>query len=392
MINKNLETDILYEICKGNDADISKIQMFLLENKTSEVMEMFIGNLAANRMCGMAYDFFRTNCLLTELMREYRTVLEAVYYQGVHKNRLYENEVKKIAEVLEEKTLIKPEFKEEINAEIIGTSKIEDNIKKVKEYAIKVKEYYTGVVFTAVTKNDAEKEKADINKFKKQVEDFRKQIVAKYNEPIKLFEDTAKETEKLLKETYNLINVQVKAFDDEQLEKVREKIESYFNEYAQSKNIDFVNFSQMNISVTKGLLTSTGNLTKKVQDQINEFVDRCAKDVDLINTLEHKEEILIEYKKNLKSAESIALVMDRYKQLEEMKQEKESAKEQVINDEEMLKKIDSLSAPKVQRQDEIVLLAFEFIGPKESAKIVANTLKSIEGKYRQLRKVEDHYE
>ena len=227
------------------------------------------------------------------------------------------------AEVLEEKTLIKPEFKEEINAEIIGTSKIEDNIKKVKEYAIKVKEYYTGVVFTAVTKNDAEKEKADINKFKKQVEDFRKQIVAKYNEPIKLFEDTAKETEKLLKETYNLINVQVKAFDDEQLEKVREKIESYFNEYAQSKNIDFVNFSQMNISVTKGLLTSTGNLTKKVQDQINEFVDRCAKDVDLINTLEHKEEILIEYKKNLKSAESIALVMDRYKQLEEMKQEKE---------------------------------------------------------------------
>nr|DAM50264.1 MAG TPA: Protein of unknown function (DUF1351) [Caudoviricetes sp.] len=296
------------------------------------------------------------------------------------------------AEVLEEKTLIKPEFKEEINAEIIGTSKIEDNIKKVKEYAIKVKEYYTGVVFTAVTKKDAEKEKADINKFKKQVEDFRKQIVAKYNEPIKLFEDTAKETEKLLKETYNLINVQVKAFDDEQLEKVREKIESYFNEYAQSKNIDFVNFSQMNISVTKGLLTSTGNLTKKVQDQINEFVDRCAKDVDLINTLEHKEEILIEYKKNLKSAESIALVMDRYKQLEEMKQEKESAKEQVINDEEMLKKIDSLSAPKVQRQDEIVLLAFEFIGPKESAKIVANTLKSIEGKYRQLRKVEDHYE
>lgn len=296
------------------------------------------------------------------------------------------------AEVLEEKTLIKPEFKEKINAEIIGTSKIEDNIKKVKEYAIKVKEYYTGVVFTAVTKKDAEKEKADINKFKKQVEDFRKQIVAKYNEPIKLFEDTAKETEKLLKETYNLINVQVKAFDDEQLEKVREKIESYFNEYAQSKNIDFVNFSQMNISVTKGLLTSTGNLTKKVQDQINEFVDRCAKDVDLINTLEHKEEILIEYKKNLKSAESIALVMDRYKQLEEMKQEKESAKERVINDEEMLKKIDSLSAPKVQRQDEIVLLAFEFIGPKESAKIVANTLKSIEGKYRQLKKVEDHYE
>lgn len=270
----------------------------------------------------------------------------------------------KEAEIKEEKALVKPEFKEEINAEIIGKAKIEDNIKKVKEYAIKVKEYYTGVVFTAGTKEDAEKEKADINKFKKQVEDFRKQIVAKYNEPIKLFEDTAKETEKLLKETYDLINVQVKAFDDEQLEKVKEKVESYFNEYAQSKNVDFVNFSQMNISVTKGLLTSTGNLTKKIQDQINEFIDRCAKDVDLINTLEHKEEILIEYKKTLKSAESIAMVMDRYKQLEYMKKEKESAKEQVINDEEMLKKIDSLSAPKVEKktnenQEEILELKFK---------------------------------
>lgn len=298
----------------------------------------------------------------------------------------------KEAEIFEEEALAKPEFKEEINAEIIGTAKIEDNIKKVKEYAIKVKEYYTGVVFTAETKEDAEKEKADINKFKKQVEDFRKQIVAKYNEPIKLFENTAKETEKLLKETYDLINVQVKAFDDEQLEKVREKVESYFNEYAQSKGIDFVNFSQMNISVTKGLLTSTGNLTKKIQDQINEFVDRCAKDVDLINTLEHKDEILIEYKKTLKSAESTAMVMDRYKQLEDMKKEKESAKEQVINDEEMLKKIDSLSAPKVEKQDELVTFAFEFIGPRESATIIVNTIKNVECNFRQLKKVEGHYE
>ena len=287
----------------------------------------------------------------------------------------------KEAEIFEEKALTKPEFKEEINAEIIGTAKIEDNIKKVKEYAIKVKEYYTGMVFTAATKEDAEKEKADINKFKKQIEDFRKQIVAKYNEPIKLFEDTAKETEKLLKETYDLINVQVKAFDDEQLEKVREKVESYFNEYAQSKGIDFVNFSQMNISATKGLLTSTGNLTKKIQDQMNEFIDRCAKDVDLINTLEHKEEILIEYKKTPKSAESIAMVMDRYKQLEDMKKEKESTKEQVINDEEMLKRINILSAPKVEEkanknQEEILELTFKVRGTRAKLKALKEFLNN----------------
>lgn len=295
--------------------------------------------------------------------------------------------------IVEEKSIVKPEFTEEIEARVISVGKIEDNIKDVKEYAIKVKEYYTNLVFTVETKENAEKEKADINKFEKQVKAFRKQIVAKYSEPIKLFEDTAKETEKLLKETYDLINVQVKAFDDEQLKKVREKVESYFNEYAQSKDIDFVNFSQMNVSVTKGLLTSTGNLTKKVQEQINEFIDRCVKDVEVINTLEHKEEILIEYKKTLKSAESIAMVMDRYKQLEDMKKEKESAKEQEINDEVMINKIDEcLSAPKIEKIEEIVTFAFEFIGPKGSAKTIVNTLRNVEGKFRQLEKVEGHYE
>lgn len=285
------------------------------------------------------------------------------------------NEIK----IVEEKSIVKPEFTEEIEARVISVGKIEDNIKDVKEYAIKVKEYYTNLVFTVETKEDAEKEKADINKFKKQVEDFRKQIVAKYNEPIKLFEATAKETEKLLKETYDLINVQVKAFDDEQLEKVREKVESYFNEYAQSKDIDFVNFSQMNVSVTKGLLTSTGNLTKKAQEQINEFIDRCVKDVDLINTLEHKEEILIEYKKTLKSAESIAMVMDRYKQLEEMKKEEEPKKEQVINDEEMLKKIENLTAPKVEEivtQKELFELYFKVRGTKDELIRVIDYLES----------------
>lgn len=285
------------------------------------------------------------------------------------------NEIK----IVEEKSIVKPEFTEEIEARVISVGEIEDNIKDVKEYAIKVKEYYTNLVFTLETKEDAEKEKADINKFRKQVEDFRKQIIAKYNEPIKLFEDTAKETEKLLKEAYDLINVQVKAFDDEQLEKVREKVESYFNEYAQSKGIDFVNFSQMNISVTKGLLTSTGNLTKKTQEQINEFIDRCVKDVELINTLEHKEEILIEYKKTLESAESIALVMDRYKQLEDMKKEKESAKEQVINDEEMLKKIDNLTAPKVEEivtQKELFELYFKVRGTKDELIKVIDYLES----------------
>lgn len=302
-------------------------------------------------------------------------------------------EIKEI-EVVEETALVKPKFEEEIKAEIKGISTIEDNIKKVKDYAIQTKEYYTGLVFTEETKEEAEKEKADINKFKKQVADSRKQIVAKYNEPIKLFEETAKEAEKILTEAYELINTQVKAFDAKELEKVREKVESYFNEYAASKGIDFIKFAHMNLSITKGLLTATNNLTRKTQDMVNEFIDKCEKDLILIDSLEHKEEILIEYKKTLNAADSIAMVMDRHKQLENMQRQEEKKEEQVLTDEAMLNKIESLSAPveEVEQKEELVTFAFEFTGPMESAKIIVNALRNVDCEFRQLEKVEGHYE
>lgn len=76
--------------------------------------------------------------------------------------------------------------------------------------------------------------------------------------------------------------------------------------------------------------------------------------------MEHSDEILIEYKKNLSSADAIAIVMDRYKQLEQIQKQK-AEKEKNINDEEMLEKIDSvLSAPKVEcKPEEVVTATFK---------------------------------
>lgn len=249
-------------------------------------------------------------------------------------------------EAIIKQELEKPVFKGEIEAKIKTLGEIEDNIQTVKEYALSLKKYYSGIVFTEETKKDAEEQKAEVNKQKKQVADFRKQIIAKYNEPIKLFEDTAKETEKLLGDTYDFINEQVKKFDLAELEKVKEKVEKYFEEYKLSKDIDFIKFDDLNINITKGLLTSTGNLTKKVQDQITDFVDSVRKNLDLIQTLEFKEEILVEYKKTLKCADSIAEVQDRHRQLEELEKQKKTP----LTDENVQEKISYVSAPKAEEK------------------------------------------
>ena len=49
----------------------------------------------------------------------------------------------KVIEETEKIELTKPEFKSEIKAELKGITQIEDNINDVKEYALKLSDYYS---------------------------------------------------------------------------------------------------------------------------------------------------------------------------------------------------------------------------------------------------------
>ena len=149
----------------------------------------------------------------------------------------------------------------------------------------------------------------------------------------------------------------------------------------------------MNLKIVLGLATSTGTLAKKTTDSIVDFIEKVEKDLNLINTLEHSDEILIEYKKNLSSADAIAIVMDRHKQLEVMQQKKEEIKEQQLNDQIMLKKINKLTAPKIEdKTKELVKIAFEVIGEKIDLRMLVDFLKARKYEYKQLRDIGGHYE
>lgn len=261
----------------------------------------------------------------------------------------------------------KPLLKEELKAEVVGIATIENNIESAKDYAIKLKEYYLDKEFTEDTKKDAEQERAQINKQIKLVADFRKNIIAEYKKPIDKFETTAKDTEKTLKEVADLITSKISIYDQQELDEVKQKVKTYFDEYKISKDIDFVEFEQLGINITKGLLTATNNLTKKTQETITDFIDRIRKDLDLIKTLEFKEEILFEYKKTLKCADAIANVQDRHRQVEQMKQEP-------LTDEKIQEKISYVSAPVVD--EKIFELVFKVRGTKSQLKELKQFLEN----------------
>ncbi|MBO5138707.1 MAG: DUF1351 domain-containing protein [Bacilli bacterium] len=274
-----------------------------------------------------------------------------------------EQEIKDV-EVAEEKELIKPEFKEEPKADIKTLGTIEDNIKELKQYATNLSEYYKQVSFTSETLKEAKDEKADVNKFKNKVKGFVKEVEDKWNKPLENFKKDVKETVNLLENTYETINNQVLKYENETKEKIKEKCISYFNEYALSKKVDFVEFSQTNISITLGLVTEKGQLTKKAKDSITDFIDKVVSDIALINSQPYEDEILIEYKKDLNVSKAICEVTERHKQLEQAKIQKEEKKEQELTDEVMLNKIDNcLKAPKIEKietqNDEILELNFK---------------------------------
>lgn len=263
----------------------------------------------------------------------------------------------------------KPQFEGEIKAQIKSVGEIESNMKEVKGYVENLNNYYQNISFTEETMKEAKDEKSKVNKFKKQVSDYRKSIITEYNKPIKAFEDTAKETEKLLTKTYNTINQQVANYENKQKEIKEQEIKDYFEEYRKANNIDFITYEQAKINVT---LSAS---MKSLKEQAKSFIDKIADDLKLIETQEHKAEILVEYKQTLNVSQSITMATNRIKAIEE---EKKIQEQKVVHIEmnenheinqksyEQLENIFNkpLEQPKEEKTEEILILKFTVKGTR----------------------------
>ena len=290
--------------------------------------------------------------------------------------------------------LVKPEFNGDIKAEIVGISKIENNIMEVKQFAIQLNEYYSKTIWTPDTLADAKNEKANVNKFKDKIAEFRKNIIAEYKKPIELFETTAKETEKLLSETYDTINVQVKRYEDETKEQIKQMCIEYFNECMTSKNIDFTTFEQMNMTITLGMQTKSGELVKKVKDEIMAFAERIEKDIELINSGEYVNETMVEYKRTLNASQSILDVKQRMQQIElekqkqiELEKQREIEKQTIQNVENAVQEanggVQNVNAPVEEKTQKQYNVTFKVYGTLDELKQLKQYLVNGGYKYEQ---------
>lgn len=244
---------------------------------------------------------------------------------------------------------------------------IEENLKELSLKIDEKVENANSLVCTSETVKEVKKTRSELNNEFKELEEQRKFVKENILKPYNEFEEIYK---KYVTEKYKSADISLKSkidnVENEVKKEITLKLENYFNEYRESKGIDetYIEFDDLGINVGLGYATEKGELTKKAKEEVSKYLDNYANILTIIETMQYSDEILVEFIKCRDLAKATKEVNDRHYVLNCVKEKKETQEEQKLTDEEMLKKIDSLSAPKIANDTEIYEVFFKVRGTK----------------------------
>lgn len=228
--------------------------------------------------------------------------------------------------------------------------KIEENLKELSMLIDEKVNNAKGLICTEENVKTIKQVRADLNKEFKEVEQQRKNVKEQVLAPYMQFEEIYKQ---YISDKYKSADIDLKAKIDsvENELKVRkeQEIKDYFNECVIREQIDFLDYSRLNINVT---LSAS---IKSLKEQVDMFINRIIDDLKLIETQEHKAEILVEYKQTLNISNAITTVSNRFKAIEEENKKREELKKKLIQKmSEEANKV--LEENKVEEQNEFKII------------------------------------
>lgn len=286
----------------------------------------------------------------------------------------------------------KPTFDVEcIKAKVTGISTIEENMQQAKEYAIQLRDYYTKLVFEDSDIGIAKEEKANVNKVKKKIDDVRKEITREFNKPLETFVNTAKETVAILDDAYTCINNQVNNFEDLKRNQIEQELRDLYAEYIKSNGLEEFNIPfedccpKINIS---------GSMKSK-ENQVIEFVENIARDIEVIMQEEYKTEILAEYLKNgYQYSQAKLTVLNIKMELDKIREQQEKLAKMQEQDEQVVEKVENaveqwqevvapteIISEEETEQDELMEIELKVYITKTMAKELIEWLKERNIKY-----------
>lgn len=227
-----------------------------------------------------------------------------------------------------------------MDKEIIAVKQLPIIVEQLHEVKAEVTakvEQALSLVCTEDTVKDVKKVRSDLNKELKDYEERRKAVKKAIMTPYEQFEAVYKDC---ISDTYKKADTELKgkidSVENELKEQKKAEVKGYFDEYLTATGIDFVTFENANINVT---LSAS---MKSLKEQAKAFVDKIVDDLNLIDTQEHKDEILYEYKQSLNVSNAITTVANRYKAIEEAKAREEERKAREQAEAEAVAKVEEV--------------------------------------------------
>lgn len=257
---------------------------------------------------------------------------------------------------------------------------IEEQLKNLSEEIDKKVERAMKLVVSDETVKEVKKVRAELNNEFKELETQRKYVKEKILTPYNQFEETYKEYVSIKYKTADeTLKNKINEVEQEQKAKKEQEVKDYYTELCYSEKLEWLceakyyELADINITLSASL--------KSLKEKANQFVERVKSDLKLIDTQEHKAEIMAEYKTKLQVASAITNVNDRFKREEEEKQRLAEMQEQKEQEQKIKQEIAEIEkpvkTPKEETQEKLYSMTFKVYGTLEQLKKIKAFLETM---------------
>lgn len=206
---------------------------------------------------------------------------------------------------------------------------IEVNFDEIKKQLAERLKEYDGAVFTEDTKDIAKKEVANLRKLKKDVDSTRKEVKKKWLEPYEKFEGNMKELLKMVDEPIELIDSQLKAFENQRRQEKQQQISDVFAEVMQTVPEELQKYVQLARIYDPRWENATFAM-KSVREAMEESCNRIIRDIHTLLAMKSDKEVdaLKLYQESMDLGAAIDLITTYEQQKKEVLRREEEKKQE----------------------------------------------------------------
>lgn len=217
---------------------------------------------------------------------------------------------------------------------------------------------YENVVYTEENMQQAKNDRAELNKLTKAIEDRRKEVKKRINEPYDKFEKELKEILALIQKPVDIIDMQVKAFEEQQKEDKKKQIIAVYDEVIGDLG-DVIPFEKV---FDTRYLNKTYKLST-AQQEVKDKVQKVRTDLETIDSLDS------EYKLNAKDVYiktlDLSKALAENKRLADLKEKLEAEKRRKAEEEAERKRQEEIRLQKEKEKREAEEAAHSEMKKKE---------------------------